>query len=1119
MTWNSCIRDRRWPYLAAALSLGIASAALHATTFEGRGTAAAEGLRCSSNAVETLVLDVPDADVQSGSRYAWLVAREAHVWRLDVVAADKLTLASRPDAAGVTQIRAQFDRREGRWIGGGMLSLPDVDCRLNDFAAELLPATAQIKYADAEARNAALFALQERMHAVGNTLVAGRLPDVAEINAIAAERSRLLGERHPATLRARWMVGVVLYFHRDLEPALAVVEQTLADQIATLGEQHPDTLRTLSRRGHVHWDRGNPRAARVDLERAYAGQVAQLTERNSDSLLTLNALAQTLRDLGELSEALEAQERFARVVAEVRGRDSRAALLAQHNSGLILRDLGRLDEALARQEAAYADILRTLGPRHVDASRVLDSLATLYSDFGRHEEGLRMMLDALRGWREGGGARGVEVSQTLNNIAGLYLDVGRPNDALPPQQEALDIALEKGGDDSIDTNRFRSNLAYVLADLGRHAEALPLQELAAPRLEASLGPTNQRTLHANLGRATSMIALGDIERGLPLLEENVALTVASVGPAHPISVNAQAELVKAYRLAQRADAERSALAALVDAAEILRAAEGLSAENRQSLFQGYSTYYKRLAVLRARDGEADAALRLAELAKGRTLLEWLAARRAGRVGVLPAEDARRLAELEARVASANDAISAAEPAQRPEFEARKNTLVREASQLRAQLRARHPKYASLSEITLVDRKAAARLLARDQAFVSYVVHEDESIALVITNDGRLRSIALPAVPGLDTTIDAYLQAISAPPGPRIPLWRLAHGGFAAGPIRPDDAIARVDSATPVARYLASVLLDPLGNVLRGKRRWTIAPDGALARLPFETLPWGGQPAVVRHDIAYVQSLSVLSLLANRDRPAKAANQAPLLAMGAPRYEVADSQTNRSPPADPAIAVSPERLAALALRGADIDSSRWFDRQGIRWSELPGAAREVEAVAKRFPGARVFTGSQASEATLQELNRRGELAQYRYLLFATHGFLSLDAPNMSAVVLAQDRPTPAADGYVTAAEWPAYDLRSELAVLSACETGRGKAVQGEGIVGLPFAIAVAGNQATVLTLWQVVDAPSARFVERYFEHLRGGMGKSAALARTKREFLADPRYRAPLYWAGFVFYGE
>ena len=91
---------------------------------------------------------------------------------------------------------------------------------------------------------------------------------------------------------------------------------------------------------------------------------------------------------------------------------------------------------------------------------------------------------------------------------------------------------------------------------------------------------------------------------------------------------------------------------------------------------------------------------------------------------------------------------------------------------------------------------------------------------------------------------------------------------------------------------------------------------------------------------------------------------------------------------------------------------------------------------------MFTKRDATEAKLQELNRSGELAKYKYLLFSAHGYLSTEEPALSALVLGQVNKAPGTDGYVTASEWPAYDLKSDLIVLSACDTGVGKVVQGK-----------------------------------------------------------------------------
>ena len=206
------------------------------------------------------------------------------------------------------------------------------------------------------------------------------------------------------------------------------------------------------------------------------------------------------------------------------------------------------------------------------------------------------------------------------------------------------------------------------------------------------------------------------------------------------------------------------------------------------------------------------------------------------------------------------------------------------------------------------------------------------------------------------------------------------------------------------------------------------------------------------------------------------------------------------------------------RGDPQATGRAFATLGIDWPPLPGAVREAHAIAALFPGATVFTGDEASEERLQQLNARGDLTQFRYLLFSTHGYLSTEAPALSSIVLRQPG-SQGADGYVTAAEWVGYSLRSDLTVLSACETGLGKEVAGEGVMGLPYALFVAGNRNTLLSLWKVPDASTAEFMVRFFRKLRAGTNQVTALAQTKREMMQSARFRDPIHWAGFVLYGS
>jgi CHAT domain-containing protein len=192
---------------------------------------------------------------------------------------------------------------------------------------------------------------------------------------------------------------------------------------------------------------------------------------------------------------------------------------------------------------------------------------------------------------------------------------------------------------------------------------------------------------------------------------------------------------------------------------------------------------------------------------------------------------------------------------------------------------------------------------------------------------------------------------------------------------------------------------------------------------------------------------------------------------------------------------------------------------LELARLPGSRMEVNGVA-RVRGTRptdARLGSAATEAELRQLDASGELLRYRYLLFATHGLLNADLPLLSAIVLGRRGADDPNDGMVTALEWTGLRLASELTVLSACDSGLGRELPGEGIMGLPFALFVAGNRQTLLSLWPVPDRSTARFVTRFFELLTGGRTAADALAITKREFASQPGADDRV-WAGFVLYG-
>src|SRR5205085_3080196 len=151
----------------------------------------------------------------------------------------------------------------------------------------------------------------------------------------------------------------------------------------------------------------------------------------------------------------------------------------------------------------------------------------------------------------------------------------------------------------------------------------------------------------------------------------------------------------------------------------------------------------------------------------------------------------------------------------------------------------------------------------------------------------------------------------------------------------------------------------------------------------------------------------------------------------------------------------------------------------------------------------------------------ELSKYRYVHFATHGYLDTSRAGLSAIVLSlideQGKPQ---DGFLRTHDIYNLKLPAELVVLSACETGLGKDVKGEGLEGLMRAFMYAGARRVIVSLWNVNDKATAELMQRlYAEMLRRGKTPAAALRAAQIEMLRSAQWQSPYYWAAFVMQGE
>lgn len=308
---------------------------------------------------------------------------------------------------------------------------------------------------------------------------------------------------------------------------------------------------------------------------------------------------------------------------------------------------------------------------------------------------------------------------------------------------------------------------------------------------------------------------------------------------------------------------------------------------------------------------------------------------------------------------------------------------------------------------------------------------------------------------------------------------------------------RGNQRAALAKQLSQILLKPLQYAQR-KSQWLVVPHRSLNLIPLSALPDPSQPQkLLAHSVrlTYTPSLATSIDLSLREQQ-KAPAPKQLLAVGDARYVLEET---------------------LAVRQTQPKVAGAFQRRTIT-RNLPHTGEELNAIASFLPGGRreVLRGFEASKKNLKAL----DLSQYQVVHFATHGLHHPFHGDLSGLVLSQVTPDgEVLDGHVRVVDIQNWHLQASLVVLSACETGLGEAVAGEGVWGLGQAFMTAGAARVVVSLWPVEDAATARFMTSFYRALwQQGMSPENALGAAKQTMLAQPETRDAYFWAGFVLQG-
>jgi len=841
----------------------------------------------------------------------------------------------------------------------------------------------------------------------------------------------------------------------------------------------------------------------------------------------LNNVARTYLLLGEQRQAIEYLKRVLPLVRSLGDRRS---------EGVILSDLGAAFDMLGDKQQALdyfnqaLPALRIAGDRKNEAT-ALDNIGMLYNSLDERQKALGYLNQALTLRRELRDANGVGAS--LNNLGGVTKALGDKQQALAYYNQALPflraVANVKGVALTL------NNIGGAYFDLSDYEKALAYYNQALPIFHGLPdGRVGELTTLNNIGQVYSR--MGDQQKALDYFQQ--ALLMARSIKRRDYEAGALFNI--AYVERERGNLTE-ALTNAEAGIEILESRRGTisSQELRSAYFATVQNHYEfyidllmRLHKQKPSAGFDGKALEASERARARSLLDLLAEANADiREGVdatLLAHERALQQQLNAKALQQTQLLAGQHTAAQEEAIAKDiEILTNQFQSVESQIRQTSPRYAALTQpqpLTL--KQIQTTVLAPDTLLLEYSLGAERSYLWAVTPTS-INTYELPKREEIEAVARQVYTLLTSPTQ-----WSGSQRNFGLSDQKPETGTQQSQSlAGPeAATRLSQMVLAPVEAQLAEKRLLIVA-DGTLQYIPFGALPRTQSqssnpnpqgtkkdyhPLILDHEIVILPSASTLTVLRQEVKGRKPAEKT-VAVLADPVFESSDERVkglrgqagSNTDDAQPATAAGIRRAARdLGLNDAELTIPR-----------LPGTRREADQILALVP--RSQTKAAFDFAASRQTVASKELGEYRYVHFATHGFLNSLHPELSGIVLSMvdDKGNPQ-DGFLLAHEVFNLKLSAELVVLSACRTGLGKQVRGEGLVGLTRGFMYAGAPRVVVSLWSVNDEATAELMAGFYRGmLSEKLRPAAALRAAQISLMKESRWQSPFYWAAFTLQGE
>lgn len=821
----------------------------------------------------------------------------------------------------------------------------------------------------------------------------------------------------------------------------------------------------------------------------YLAALPYLDEKLYPNILgwNLTNIGHVYQAYGELPKAIEYYQRSYQAYGQYQGEQNEKPLgqgVAMSGLANAYFAMGQKQQAILHQRQALESFkaAKNLMNEHLAYAR----LGEMYTALGEYSQAEIYLTKAIQHFKETQTNAEASVRRNLGMLARMKEDYAA---ALMHLQTALTIHRK---------TKERRGAAQCLTEIGtvyvQHSQwrnALQYFD-EAQQIWQEIGDKlhEARTLN-RLGQV--YIELQETNQAHTLLQQSLALS--------RLTLDRESEAETLYQLA-RIDAQA---AHFEDASKklerVLAITESVRAtidnqELRTTYLTTVRTYYEfyvevlmQLHRLSPTVGHNHAALQATEMARARTLSETLAdTHRQVRQGVAP-QQLQHVTELQQRLNAKAEyqrrlVSNRAKPELLQSAAQEIQILTAELQEARTAIQTMNSPYAALDQAQPLSVQAMQKsLLDENTLLLVYALGSPRSYLWLVSRN-ELRSYELPARERIEAAARRVYELLLPP-------------------------LSDAATLEQALSDLQQLILAPIGEQL-GEKRLLIVADGALQYIPFAALPEAKNlPLIVKHEIVNLPSINALAIL-RRELGERVPAPKTIAVFADPVFSNDDVRVINGKLKKQAAPLSADLEKALRDIGENESSLR----------RLPFTRREADTITRLVNNQKRGISLDFSASRANALS--ASLRDYRVVHFATHGILNSTHPDLSGLVLSLvDERGRAQDGFFRLHEIYNLQLNADLVVLSACQTGLGKEVKGEGLIGLTRGFMYAGVPRVIASLWKVNDRATAELMQKFYQAYLGEkhFNAAAALRAAQLELRQQNRWSHPGYWAAFTLQGE